>query len=189
MRTPVDSNEIETGIISETVKIRKMAIKINHKYFIALFFGILFLSSCTDQNKTWKQNLIIENSLWNKDTLLKFNIPVEDTVSLYSLSVYLRNRTDYSFQNLYLFLNTMAPNGNATTDTLNYILAHDDGSWTGSGGLFSKYRENTFLYRKYIRFPEKGNYSVTIRHGMRKDNLEGITSVGLTLNYSEKFKQ
>jgi gliding motility-associated lipoprotein GldH len=110
---------------------------------------------------------------------------VEDTLTLYSLSIDLRNRTDYSFQNLYLFLNISAPNGNTTADTLNFTLAYDDGKWTGSGGLFSKFRENTFRYRRYIKFPQKGNYSVNIRHGMRKDDLEGIFSVGLTLNYSE----
>jgi gliding motility-associated lipoprotein GldH len=96
-----------------------------------------------------------------------------------------RNRTDYSFQNLYIFLDIKAPNGNATVDTLNFVLAHDDGKWIGTGGLFSKFRENAFLYRDYIRFPERGAYSVSIRHGMRKDDLEGISSVGLTLNYSE----
>jgi gliding motility-associated lipoprotein GldH len=139
-------------------------------------------------NRIWQQNTVIANCLWNKDTLLKFSIPVEDTVSWYSLSFDLRNRTDYSFQNLYLFFNIEAPNGNTTADTLNFILAHDDGSWTGSGGVFSKYRENVFQYREYIRFPEKGDYSITIRHGMRKDILEGISSVGLALNYSEKLK-
>jgi gliding motility-associated lipoprotein GldH len=82
-------------------------------------------------------------------------------------------------------LNIKAPNGNTTTDTLNFNLAYDDGKWTGSGGLFSKYRENTFLYRKYVKFPEKGSYNINIRHGMRKDNLEGISSVGLILHYLE----
>jgi gliding motility-associated lipoprotein GldH len=150
-----------------------------------LIFAILLLYSCTDKNRVWQQNTIIKDCVWNKDTVLKFNIPADDTLTLYSLSIDLRNRTDYSFQNLYLFLNINAPNGNTTTDTLNFTLAHDDGRWTGEGGLFSKFRENTFLYREYIRFPEKGDYMINIRHGMRKDDLEGIFSVGLTLNYSE----
>jgi gliding motility-associated lipoprotein GldH len=163
----------------------KTVIKIMHKYCVILFLAILSLSSCADKNTVWLQDVSVKDCIWNKDSILQLNIPVEDTVALYSLSVNLRNRTDYSFQNLYLFLNVKAPNGNTLTDTLNFNLAYDDGKWTGSGGLFSKYRENTFLYRKYIRFPEKGNYAVNIRHGMRKDNLEGIASVGLSLNYLE----
>ncbi|MDR0385161.1 MAG: gliding motility lipoprotein GldH [Prevotellaceae bacterium] len=163
-----------------------MTIKIKHKPFLSLFLITLFLYSCTDKSSVWRQDTVIASCRWNKDSLLKFIIPAEDTVSWYSLSVSLRNRTDYSFQNLYLFLNIEAPNGNTYTDTLNFILAHDDGHWTGSGRAYSKYRENVFPYREYIRFPEKGNYSVTLRHGMRKDNLEGIFSVGLALKYSEK---
>jgi gliding motility-associated lipoprotein GldH len=156
----------------------------NNYCFISVF-AILFASSCLDKNMAWQQDIVIKDCIWNKDTILKFNIPVENTTALYSLSVNLRNRTDYSFQNLYIFFNINAPNGNATTDTLNFPLAYDDGKWTGSGGLFSKFKENTFPYRKYIQFPEQGIYTVNIRHGMRKDNLEGIFSVGLTLNYSE----
>ncbi|MDR1582776.1 MAG: gliding motility lipoprotein GldH [Prevotellaceae bacterium] len=163
-----------------------MAIKITHKYCFILFFTVLLLCSCTDRSIIWQKKILIADCLWNKDTVLKFNIPVEDTASLCSLSIYLRNRTDYSFQNLYLFLNVKAPNENTTVDTLNFNLAYNDGKWSGSGGLFSKYRENIFLYREYIKFPEKGNYSVNIRHGMRKDDLEGIFSLGLILNYAKK---
>ncbi|MDR0725016.1 MAG: gliding motility lipoprotein GldH [Prevotellaceae bacterium] len=152
---------------------------------IPLFAVVLVASSCTGKKAAWQQNAVIENCRWNKDSILKFSIPVEDTVAWYSLSVDLRNRTDYRFQNIYIFLNITAPNGNATTDTLNFTLAYDDGKWTGAGGLFSKFKENSFLYRKYIRFPEYGTYSVNIRHGMRSVDLEGIASVGLALNYSK----
>ncbi|MDR1887690.1 MAG: gliding motility lipoprotein GldH [Prevotellaceae bacterium] len=156
-----------------------------HGYFFVLLFTIVIAWSCADRNGVWRQNGIITDCRWNKDSTLRFDIPVDDTVSLYSISVNLRNRTDYGFQNLYLFLNITAPGGAATTDTLNFILAYDDGRWTGSGGLFSKYRENMFLYRKYVRFPYRGNYTASIRHGMRKDELEGISSVGLSLSFSE----
>jgi gliding motility-associated lipoprotein GldH len=161
-----------------------MQIKTTHKYcFVTTLCVAMLLSSCTDKY-VWQQNKIITDGIWNKDTVLKIELPMEDTVSWYSLSINVRNRTDYSFQNLYLFLQILAPNGATTTDTLNFILANDDGSWTGSGGLFSKYKENTFLYRKYVQFPVSGDYSVNIRQGMRKDDLEGIASVGLILNYS-----
>jgi gliding motility-associated lipoprotein GldH len=164
-----------------------MAIKIKHKYYFILFFTVLLLSSCSDKSMIWQQKMIITDCRWNKDTVLKFDIPVGDTVELYSLSIYVRNRLDYSFQNLYLFLNIKAPNENTTSDTLSFDLAYDDGKWKGSGGLFSKYRENIFLYREYILFPEKGNYSVNIRHGMRKDDLEGIASIGLILKHIKKI--
>jgi gliding motility-associated lipoprotein GldH len=141
--------------------------------------------SCVDRSVVWQQIAFVEDCVWNKDSILKFSIPVEDTLAWYSLSVDIRNRTDYSFQNLYIFLDVKAPNGNTTVDTLNFVLAHDNGRWTGAGGMFSKFRMNVFSYRNYIRFPAPGTYSVNVRHGMRRDDLEGVFSVGLTLNHSK----
>jgi len=162
-----------------------MLIKTTYRYcFMIVLVTSVFLFSCTDRQNVWQQSKTITDCLWNKDTVLKFNIPVEDTSTWYSFSIGLRNRTDYGFQNLYLFLKITAPGGAAMVDTLNFTLANNDGSWAGSGGLFSKYKENTFLYREYVRFPEKGDYSVTVRHGMRKDDLEGIASVNLILHNS-----
>jgi gliding motility-associated lipoprotein GldH len=162
-----------------------MVTKPNHKLCLILCLAVLSLVSCTDRSAVWQQNIAVKDGIWNKDSVLIFDIPAEDTVRLYSMSIHVRNRTDYSFQNLYLFLTVEAPNKQTISDTLNFNLAYDDGQWTGSGGVFSKYRENIFLYRKYIRFPEQGIYRVTVRHGMRKDNLEGVSSIGMALNYLE----
>jgi gliding motility-associated lipoprotein GldH len=161
--------------------------KHNHRAItlIALLIAASAAVSCIDGSIAWQQTAMIKDCIWNKDSILMFNIPAEDTLAWYSFSIDVRNRTDYSFQNLYIFLNVKAPNGNSIVDTLNFALAYDNGEWTGKGGMFSKYRENSFLYRNYIRFPARGTYSVNIRHGMRKDSLEGISAVGLSLNYSK----
>lgn len=153
-----------------------------NKFFVLI--AIILFVSCKNDNTIWQENKSIPECKWNKDKILTFNIPVEDTVSLFSFSINLRNRTDYSYQNLYLFIKTKAPNGGITIDTLNYKLANEDGSWIGNGGIFSKYREKTYLYRKYIKFPVKGDYIVTIQQGMREEELTGIASVSLNLNYS-----
>lgn len=158
----------------ETTIIRKC-------YFAVLIF---LLFSCGDNKTVWYENKSIQDCMWNKDNALVYTIPVEDTISMFSLSFNIRNRDDYNFQNLYLFVRTKAPNGGVTIDTVNYNIANPDGSWTGKGGMFSKYSENDFMYRKYIRFPVKGNYTVSIRQGMREDNLKGIASVGLNLHTS-----
>jgi gliding motility-associated lipoprotein GldH len=158
---------------------------VKNKCLILFVAAALTVIACADKTVAWQQTAIIDNCVWNKDSAARFNIVVEDTLAWYSLSVDVRNRTDYSFQNLYIFLNISAPNGVATADTLNFVLARDDGKWTGAGSIFSKYRENTFPYRRRIRFPQCGTYAVGIRHGMRKDDLEGIFSVGLTLNHTD----
>ncbi|MDR0561022.1 MAG: gliding motility lipoprotein GldH [Prevotellaceae bacterium] len=145
------------------------------------FILLLFAVSCSDSENVWQQSVTIPKSVWDKDSVLKFNIPVIDTVSTYTFYVNIRNRLDYDYQNLYLFIRTEAPNGGVTVDTLNYTLAYSSGEWTGKGGIFSKYRENTFMYRNYVMFPVTGIYTVSLRHGMRDNSLQGIASAGLIL--------
>jgi gliding motility-associated lipoprotein GldH len=63
------------------------------------------------------------------------------------------------------------------TDTVEYILAEKSGKWRGSGigDLF----DNQFSYRKNIRFEKPGKYQLSIRQGMRAEQLKGIHDIGL----------
>ncbi|MDR2424051.1 MAG: gliding motility lipoprotein GldH [Prevotellaceae bacterium] len=142
---------------------------------------LLLIFACCNSTTVWQQNASIPSAEWNMNDTLKFDMPVADTSLRYALCINVRNRIDYDYQNLYLFIETRAPYGGVTTDTLNCMLAYDSGEWTGSGGIFSKYRENIFLYRNNIRFIATGNYSVTIRHGMRRENLNGVAALCLIL--------
>lgn len=146
-----------------------------------LTFILLPVFACCDNTTVWQQNATISSAEWNINDTLKFDMSVADTSLRYALCINVQNRIDYDYQNLYLFVETRAPYGGVTVDTLNCMLAYDSGEWTGSGGIFSKFRENTFLYRNNIRFIEAGNYSVSIRHGMRRENLNGIAALCLIL--------
>ena len=144
--------------------------------------------ACSDPDKIRYERQVVDNCKWPIEKTLIFEIPVEDSTELYDLLIDIRNRTDYPFANLCLFISAEAPNGAKSTDTVNYTLADEAGEWTGSGYL-SNYRENRFVFRNNIRFPENGNYSIKIRHGMRHDTLNGIFSIGLRLEkHKNKYK-
>ena len=145
---------------------------------------LIFVSCDGDGSLIFTRNQAVGPDGWSKSEVLEFEVPVSDTVSVCAFMVNLRNRTDYAYKNLYLFVNVKAPDGREITDTLNYALAYDSGEWTGGGGVFSKYRENTFFYRNNIVFPMIGIYTVSFRHGMREERLNGISSVGLILKHS-----
>jgi gliding motility-associated lipoprotein GldH len=148
--------------------------------------ALLLMVSCGggDRILLFSRSQTVDPDGWDKSEVLDFEVPVNDTASVCALLVNLRNRTDYPYRNLYLFVNVKAPDGREIADTLNYALADDSGKWTGAGGMFSKYRENTFYYRNNIVFPMSGTYTVSFRHGMREERLNGIASVGLILKHS-----
>jgi gliding motility-associated lipoprotein GldH len=147
----------------------------------AMLTCVMFLS-CDDSAKVWEQTQSVDNCKWNMEEILQYTMPVDDTVSWFNLLLDLRNRTDYSYSNIYLFVKTEAPNGAFSVDTLEYSLAYDTGEWTGRGGS-SGFKENRFPFRTTVRFPVKGDYSINIRHGMRDTVLTGIATVGVRLEH------
>lgn len=146
---------------------------------ISLVLLVSFIS-CTDAAKVWEQTQSIRNCEWSADETLLYTMPVDDTLTRFDLLFDLRNRSDYPYSNLYLFVTSEAPNGAFSVDTVRYILFDETGGRKG-GGTISRFAENRFPFRTRIRFPVKGDYTVKIRHGMRDEILKGIASVGVRL--------
>ena len=155
------------------------------QHSIYLVFALLLCSACNNTpDVAFEKTLVINNGLWDKSNVASIDMPVDDTLQFYDMQVYVRNRNDYPFSNLYLFITVTAPSGATVTDTMNYVLADDHGKWRGKGS--SQLWDNRFSFRNNIRFISSGNYNVQIRHGMRDEDLEsehlsGITDIGVRL--------
>jgi gliding motility-associated lipoprotein GldH len=139
---------------------------------LALFSAI----SCTDI-AVYESNYDVKKEVWSIDSVAHFSVNVTDTISPHHIFVNIRNTTSYPNSNLFLFIHTTSPHGATLRDTLECILADKRGDWLGKG--FGDLRDNRIPYKRYIRFPEQGVYSINIQHGMRTNNLQGIASVGV----------
>lgn len=144
---------------------------------VVLFFG---LTSC-DQNRYFEQNSEIPQEVWTYHEIKKFEVKIEDTNSLFNFYLNVRNTTEYPFANLYVFVKTTFPDSLMARDTIELQLAGRNGEWLGSG--YGKYKYNQFILRKGMRFVQKGSYSFSIEQGMRTDALEGISDIGIRLEY------
>jgi len=145
-----------------------------------LGFLVVGLLSC-DQNRYFEQNNEIQKEEWAFGDPQKFEVKIEDTNSLFNFYLNVRNTTDYPFANLYLFVETIFPDSLMARDTIELQLANRNGEWLGSGN--GKFKYNQFILRKGMRFVQKGSYSFTVEQGMRADLLEGISDVGIRLEY------
>lgn len=116
---------------------------------------------------------------WDKDTLAIFRANVEDSLNAYNIWVQVRNDNDYSFANLWLFIDVISPDGITRRDTLECILARPDGSWVG-GGWGSLYNARC-PYKGNVRFSKPGPYTFRLTQGMRTDCLKGLHDVGLLI--------
>lgn len=136
----------------------------------------IFALSC-DSSRIFEQNTAMENDLWPKTRQVGFSFDIEDTDQLYNLSINIRNKNDYPYNNIFLLVEMNSPDNKYFTDTLEFDLADKTGRWTGSG--IGNVWLNQFPLVKGVKMLVPGTYSVKIGHGMRDDSLVAISDVGL----------
>ncbi len=155
---------------------------VNYRKTVHLVFVVatmvLFMTSCGSK-AVFDQSLAVDQQGWSSRKMAHFEVPIKDTLSTYSFFLNVRHLEDYRYSNLYIFLHTRFPNGTATHDTIECVLAKPDGEWLGksSGTL----RENKILLNGALRFPVAGTYRFDIEQAMRQQELEGIHDIGLRI--------
>lgn len=148
-----------------------------------LVFCVAFIFFSCDSNRIYEENFSVENNVWNYEDVKTFSFEITDTMSPLDLFVNIRTTPDYGYSNLYVFLYSEYPNGYSDKDTLEFILAEQDGKWLGesSGTVI----ENQILISRGGRFPYSGKYTFKIQHAMREKDLPEIIDVGFRVAFME----
>lgn len=141
-------------------------------------FVLLITVACTP-NDVYMQYQTIPVEGWNKDSLYTFDVPISDSTALYNIYINVRNRGDYPYQNLWLFLSNMSPDSVIVNDSIECYLADQRGKWLGSGA--GSLMEMPVLYKQNVRFKTSGTYRYQIVQGMRDDVLKGINDIGIRI--------
>ena len=151
-------------------------------YFSCL---ILFaLSSCDRTEYLLNESKVIENEKWIVDNLVPFYFTVTDTQKIYEIGFNIRYTNDYPKQNMYVFLHTVFPDGMRANDTISMNLFSPMGEPFGKGKRVKELQQGF----SYIRFPMKGDYTMTLEQAMRVDTLNGVVSTGLYIAEPTKFE-
>lgn len=153
------------------------------KRFLLVSFCI-GLTGC-QQNPVFSEYYSFSEGWPATDTLV-FKLEAPDTTQTYDLFFNTRLNQDYEFNNLYLIANISFPNGKQIGDTLEYEMAYPDGKLMGTG--FGSVKESKLWYKSNVVFSEKGEYSIKVKHAMRKfgnvdalDTLQGVMDFGIHL--------
>lgn len=140
--------------------------------------GAMAFTSC-DPGKVTDEYKTLPNATWAADSAQTFTFSIARTNQNNNIYFNVRNDRRYEFSNLWLFVTIEPPSGALLTDTVQVILAEPSGKWLGKG--FSGVYDNRLIYRRNVYFPESGKYSIHLKHGMRPENLKGITDVGIRI--------
>jgi gliding motility-associated lipoprotein GldH len=151
--------------------------------FQSILVLILFLLAC-DSNRLYEDNKSIQGKGWSQEDDMNFTFNIEDTLSFYSVFVNVRNRNDYRYSNLYLFVEMVSPSNKFFLDTIALTLAEPNGKWIGSG--VGNIWQIQYPLLDGVRLLESGQYSIKINQGMRDDTLVGISDVGVRVQFDNE---
>ena len=152
-------------------------------------FLTLMLVSC-DDSQVFDEYKTIDDG-WHRDSIVTFNFDQKASKTPVNLFVNVRNNDEYEFSNLFLIVKMEQPKGKIKVDTLEYQMAHPDGTLMGEG--WSDIKENKLWYKENMTFPENGNYKVSIQQAVRQtgkvkgvERLNGITEIGFRIESLQK---
>ncbi len=145
--------------------------------------GTIALTSCGNR-EVFSQYKPINEHTWQVDSVVNFIFDVTDTTTKHNVLLGVRNGVTYNYSNIYLFVKTIFPNKKAINDTVEIMLANDQGQWLGK--KVNNLIDNQIQYKRGILFPLKGNYTISIQQGMRDTKLQEIFDVGVTIEQTEK---
>lgn len=150
---------------------------------VFLFLVVFSIFYSCDHNQVYERNIEINNLAWHKDSVIRFQVDIKDTINPHNIYVNVRNSSRYQMQNLFLFINTSSPNGFVLKDTFECHLADERGKWVGNG--WGDIYDNQFIYKRNIRFPVTGIYTFEYVQAMRIEKLEQISDIGLRIEKVE----
>ncbi len=88
---------------------------------VFLFLAIVTIFYSCDQNQVYERNIEINNLSWHKDTIIKFQVDIKDTINPHNIYVNVRDTSRYQLQNLHLIITTTSPNKSSMKNDLNVI--------------------------------------------------------------------
>ena len=152
-------------------------------YFLTIM--VIFLLTACDDNLMATDSATFENTTWNADQEIDFQMEPIDTINDYDIYLNMRNNQDYAYKNLWLITQMKFPQGKIVTDTLQYVMANARGEFLGSG---KDVVENKLVFKSGFRFRESGTYQLKLQQAMRKSGsatplpqLEGVLDVGYSI--------
>ncbi len=148
------------------------------KIWLVIVLAIPLLIGC-DGSKHFEQINTLPPEGWDVNNRQSFTFDISDNKTPYNVFIDVRNKNEYAYKNLFLFLEWTGPDSVFVRDTFECVLAGVDGRWYGNG--FGDLWDARVPYKMNLQFPKEGEYTIEIEQAMRHENLEGISEIGLRI--------
>jgi len=170
-------------VISEGHAKLRGAFDLNILRFAFFLAAFIFLTSCHNEKILYSKSEEIGKDGWAFNDPITFSFTAEDTTQAYDLNLEITHDKNYSWQNLYVEIETKFPGDSLKTDVLSLELSDGIGGWEGR--CQGKTCRILIPLRRHFRFPLPGEYGLTFVQDMRQDLVPGIHGLGLTVVRAE----
>lgn len=134
----------------------------------AVLLLMLALNGC-DEQRVYEQNTDIPENAWHKDSVVHFQVPIQQPEIPYNIYYNVRNALSFGAQNLYLQIEIADSTGRVIANDLNNIELFDRQTGKPFGdGLGDLFDHQIPVYRDFT-FPHAGTFDIRVQHKMRDD--------------------
>lgn len=148
-------------------------------YILALMVLAISVSSC-DDSRIYDDYESIAQEGWERNEVLKFNVPKMQQAGNYQQWVQLRAIQKYPFQTVTLIVEqTVYPKKQFFRDTVECHIINEGGRLEGKNGISST---EVVAPLRSVQLNEGDSLAISIRHNMRRELLPGISDVGIRID-------
>jgi gliding motility-associated lipoprotein GldH len=147
-----------------------------------LWFLVLLIFGCSEENKIVDQMTDIPGTRWNYDQIPDYPFQVDDGSVYYDFFLKLRIAKSYPYENLYLLAHIKTPDGKIKTQKINFTLTDATGKPLGTSSGSSVDYELPMFKKNLINI---GAYNISIEQNMRDSVVSGIESIGVKIKKGE----
>lgn len=151
-------------------------------FLINILIIIGLFASCQTK-ELYEQVTLYPDHKWPGQQVNEYQFSISDTNAAYKVYFVIRHHNSYHYKNIWIQLNTIAPNDSITKQSVNLNLADDEKGWLGTG-MDDIYDQRIPMSADTLHF-KKGLYKFKLQHTMREDPLDNILSTGIRV---EKIK-
>ncbi len=148
----------------------------------SFLFGVLLLVGC-ESGIYYQDTYKPEDNVWKHSDLVDFDFSIADSTAMYNMYLDITHETSYPFQNLYVMIRSVSPDGLIIEDQHSLELQEKGGAWIG--GCNAQKCEIRFILREGFTFPMSGSYTIQLEQNTRTEALKGVREIGLVI---EKVK-
>ncbi len=148
-------------------------------FIMCVAFAIAVSFFSCDESTVYDNYVHTTVTGWEKNEELSFYIPHVESSGTYNIGIGLRTTKAFPFTRLSLVIEqTILPSRKTLTDTLNCILADDNGNILGKG--VGCYQYDFSL--KDVLLNKNDSLHIVIHHAMKRDILPGVSDIGVKVS-------